>query len=144
MKNFTFFLLLLSFAACAQTTKMTTTKKNAKDDLGSYFIISQGGGFTGMYETFLALRNGTVNRILENQDTVFYKAFKSTTADSLFQMMNAIDLSGEKNSAPGNMNFSLIIFKDGKEQGLSWADNKTPSKEVLDFYHLAFSEIKKP
>jgi len=92
----------------------------------------------------MVLKSGLVNKLGENQDTVFYKELPWKTADSLFQMMEAIDFHEERSSAVGNMNYSLTIFKNGKNQRLSWADNKSPKKEVLDFYQFALKTIKAP
>jgi hypothetical protein len=144
MKNLMLFLMCLSFTACAQTNKLTSDSVELKSKHDPYFIVSQGGGFTGKYETFMVLKSGLVNKLGENQDTVFYKELPWKTADSLFQMMEAIDFHEERSSAVGNMNYSLTIFKNGKNQRLSWADNKSPKKEVLDFYQFALKTIKAP
>lgn len=124
----------------AQNTSEIPVEKTATD----YFIISQGGGFTGAYETFLVQKDGTIIQLKNQNDSTLIGQMAPEIVDSLFNALPNLVISDRAISPPGNMNYAIITFINGTKNTVTWADAAKPNEAILSFYTFALLEVKKP
>lgn len=145
MRTLIALLFTASLLACANTKHMPpesnqTTIQNAESD---YFIISQGGGFTGAYETFLVQRDGKIFQLIDNVDSsTFIGQLAVEKTELLFAELVEIDLKNGAISPAGNMNYSFTSYLKGTKHTLTWADGAQPEKPIYDFYQKAMLEVR--
>jgi len=146
MKQIIVLFFAASLLACANHKKMTTPEAEieAQKVLSDYFVISQGGGFTGAYETYLVQKDGKIIQLGMQSDSTTYGAMAPETADSLFAALPSLGITERAISPAGNMNYSITTFINGTKKTLSWADMAKPNDAILNFYKFALLEIKKP
>jgi len=146
MKKILVLFFAASLLACANHKKMTAQKSEVETQkvATDYFIISQGGGFTGAYETYLVQKDGKVIAIQNQSDSTYLRTLAPETVDSLFSELPKLGISTKALSPPGNMNYAITTFIDGTKNTLSWADAAMPNEAILSFYKFALLEVKRP
>ena len=144
MKKNVFLFFAASLVACANHKKITPSELEKQNVSSDYFIISQGGGFTGAYETYLVQKEGKVIAIQNQSDSTYLRTLAPETVDSMFQVLPNLGITTTALSPPGNMNYALITFIDGTKNTLTWADAAKPNEAILTFYKYALLEVKRP
>lgn len=96
----------LIFLSSCQTQMMTESRLPKQNiAIGSY------GGFTGMNEKVVFLKNGMVYKYESMPEGVtkisFVKKLKRKEARQIFKIASGINFSNLKNDAPANMNYYL-------------------------------------
>ena len=153
LKNNLFKLFLVStlglFFSCG-SVKNTETKpqpeaeKPEAEIAETYFIIGEGGGFTGVYEQYKISNNGTVaawDGTTSKSSTETQMLGKKTTA-KFFNDLEKLNIAGMQLNQPGNMNYSINLVTPNGASTILWSDNFSPSIEVLTFYKEVMNTIR--
>ena len=145
MKTLFAFLFTASLIACANTKTMSpeSNQKTIQKAESDYFIISQGGGFTGKYETFVVYREGKIVLLTGESDSTSFGQLTPEKANSLFEALPGLGVTTQSLCAPGNMNYSLTVFLNGTKNTLTWADMVTPNAAIFSFFNTAMAEVRK-
>lgn len=138
--NIAFFVLLIS---CSGTKNMPV-KTVDQTQHEEFIIISQGGGFTGVYESYMIKSTGDVFQInAAEKDSLQIGKLNGLINDSLFTIARSLNFSEATNTAPGNMTYRIMVNLEDRKQEVSWADDAKQKKDILLFFEYAFLEVKR-
>lgn len=124
--------------------KQDSPDSQQKRTISDYFIVSQGGGFTGAYESYLVYRNGRIIQLIGETDSSYIATLAPETTDSLFQTLLSLNIPDKALSAPGNMNYEITTCLNSDKKTLKWSDNERPDDAIMRFYTFVLLEVKKP
>lgn len=134
------FSLLMS---CGETKNVATTEQPATEEVPtSFFIIGEGGGFTGAYEQYKVLENGQVKVWNgEDESTAPLGTLPEKEVSELFQSIQKLNFEGLP-FKPGNMNYSINLVTSEGAQIIQWSDQNFPDVEVVSFYKTTMNLIR--
>ena len=116
-------------------TEVATTGKG-------YFIIGEGGGFTGLYTQYKVSENGKVEIYNEEDESFTLKGkLASATAKEIFTQLRVLKLNEYEFYKPGNLNYRIKIPGEPRANLITWSDSNSPDEEVLLFYKKVMNEI---
>ncbi len=108
----------------------------------SYFIISEGGGFTGLYTQYKVSENGKVELYNEENDSFSLKGkLTSAAAKEIFDQLSDLRLAEYEYYKPGNLNYRIRIPGEPRDNLIIWSDSNSPDEKVLHFYKKVMNEI---
>ena len=108
----------------------------------SYFIIGEGGGFTGLYTQYKVWNSGKVELYNEEKDSFSEKGdLPSAVAKEIFEEVANLGLVEYEFYKPGNLNYRIKIPNAAQENLIVWSDNQSPSEDVLIFYKKVMNAI---
>ena len=123
-------------------TEATTTKTPVAET--TYFIIGEGGGFTGLYTQYKVTNNGKVELYNEKEDSfTMFGNLPSATAKKTFAKLAELKLYEYEYYKPGNLNYRIRIPGDYKDNLIIWSDSNSPDEDVLIFFKNVMNEIEK-
>jgi len=140
-------LMLNSCKILTPTPEVSNTPTEVKEteeptsDKG-YFIIGEGGGFTGLYTQYKVSENGKVELYNEEDESFTLKGkLASATAKEIFTQMRVLKLNEYEYYKPGNLNYRIKIPGEPRTNLITWSDSNSPDEEVLVFYKKVMNEI---
>lgn len=139
-------LIAFTIVACGNQKTVVTeevTETESPKEM-AYFIIGEGGGFTGMYEQYKVSETGEVEswNNIENQTTKTVGKLDETVVKDLFKRLRKLKLEENPVNAPGNMNYSINYVDNERAYTVLWSDNNSPSVDVLAFYKEAMNAVR--
>lgn len=110
---------------------------------GSQLILSHGGGFAGTFKTYKLLENGQLFKSTNKMgNSALAKSLGSETTEQIFSNYKVLGLDKEKIESYGNLNYSIIYKKDGKEHKLVWEKGQKGTEKLQLFYRNIMNQIK--
>ncbi|MCB0480685.1 MAG: hypothetical protein KDC83_04595 [Flavobacteriales bacterium] len=150
MKNTIFILItsLVLLSCSSQKNVPNEATKNATTEQAfsmkyAYFIISEGGGFTGEYQTYKIQNSGDVFSL--NNESKFYEkigTFDKNAMDAFSLQINALDLESLDLNQPGNISFSIEIPLKSDVKKLTWSEERPAPEKIQTFYSEVKSAIR--
>lgn len=133
--------LVFTFSACKQN-KIIETPNDSKENKTGYFIVGEGGGFTGLYEQYKIKQNGDIEAYDFNTDAyTLLKKVKESDVEVFFTKIDELELAEVEVNIPGNMSQYIEINYNGiKEHIITWElGSRSVDANIQAFFKESFS-----
>lgn len=137
----TYLFLAITFSACKQN-KIIEAPNDANENRSGYFIVGEGGGFTGLYEQYKIKQNGDIEAYDFNTEAyTLIKKVKESDVEVFFTQIEELNLAEVEVNIPGNMSQYIEINYNGiDEHIITWElGSRSIDADVQAFFKESFS-----
>ena len=129
--------IITLFASCSTSAKVTNDPDSRR------LVFGNGGGFTGIYTTYMLQEDGNVFALLPDSTLQPVKKLRKKQARDIFAQADKLKTAQAAFNHPGNITWFIKYHANGSVSEYKWgdADISVPN-EIKDLYNQLNTIVK--
>lgn len=141
--RFTSLLVFLALLVSCGGSKDAPAVDNQEE--GTYILVEQGGGVTGLYEEYVLQWNGYIYKWEEgdpNSKTKSHGSLSQAETSEVFSSWEKLKAESGTLPKPGNINYRIVYYSKEESYSVRWSDSQNIAPEIQEFFNSTFSKLK--